>query len=218
MNTIIHDLFIAELEIDDKANAIYGRVLNARSLLKFEGRSLAELRQAFADTIAEYRDRCRESGVDPIGPITDWSNQSGHQSTPVKSSDELESQLARRYKSAPTIDNYVKLRREFPDKNFEVKMIPKSDLIFSNYEMLENSGISIELFESALNADYFSISEISLLLLENIIEKSEAEREGKTHLVGRHLAISDSNINFITCLIFEAAKSKNVHVKRRSLK
>ena len=42
-----------------------GIVLNARATLHFEARSVAELEQAFQDTIADYHDWCRERGEEP---------------------------------------------------------------------------------------------------------------------------------------------------------
>jgi predicted HicB family RNase H-like nuclease len=49
---------------------IHGRVINANAVLTFEGETLAELRRAFADTIADYRDWSRERGVEPEKPYS----------------------------------------------------------------------------------------------------------------------------------------------------
>ena len=68
MNTMSHEGYVATLEIDEDARIIHGRVLNARAVLTFEGETIDELRQAFADTIADYRDWCRERGVEPSWP------------------------------------------------------------------------------------------------------------------------------------------------------
>ena len=70
MNTMTHDGFVATLEIDDEAGIIHGRVVNARAVLTFEGNTVSELREAFADTIADYRDWCRERGVEPEKPYS----------------------------------------------------------------------------------------------------------------------------------------------------
>src|SRR5262249_17781803 len=45
-------------------------VVNARATLHFTGRSVEELRRAFADTIADYRDWCVERGVEPGKPYS----------------------------------------------------------------------------------------------------------------------------------------------------
>ena len=70
MSTMMHDGYIATLEIDEDAGIIHGRVANAHAVLTFEGRTVKELRAAFADTIADYRDWCRERGVEPQKPYS----------------------------------------------------------------------------------------------------------------------------------------------------
>lgn len=70
MTTLSHDGYIATVEIDEEANIMHGRVVNARAVLTFEGETLAELRAAFGDTIADYRDWCAERGVEPEKPYS----------------------------------------------------------------------------------------------------------------------------------------------------
>jgi predicted HicB family RNase H-like nuclease len=70
MTTLTHDGYLAELEIDEGAGVIHGRVINARAVLTFEGETLAELKGAFADTIAGYREWCKERGAEPEKPYS----------------------------------------------------------------------------------------------------------------------------------------------------
>ena len=63
MNTMTHEGYVATLEIDEAANVVHGRVVNTRATLTFEAQVLADLHQAFADTIADYRAWCGERGV-----------------------------------------------------------------------------------------------------------------------------------------------------------
>ena len=70
MSTMTHDGYAAILEVDEDANIIHGRVINARAVLTFEAQTPGELRAAFADTIADYRDWCRERGVVPEKPYS----------------------------------------------------------------------------------------------------------------------------------------------------
>jgi predicted HicB family RNase H-like nuclease len=70
MTTLTHDGYLAELEIDEGAGVIHGRVINARAVLTFEGETLAELKAAFADTVADYREWCKERGVEPDKPYS----------------------------------------------------------------------------------------------------------------------------------------------------
>lgn len=70
MTTMTHEGYLATLEIDEDAGVIHGRVINANAMLTFEGETLAELRRAFCDTIADYRDWCKERGVEPGKPYS----------------------------------------------------------------------------------------------------------------------------------------------------
>ena len=70
MTTMTHEGYLATLEIDEDAGVIHGRVINANAVLTFEGETLAELRRDFGDTIADYRDWCKERGVEPEKPYS----------------------------------------------------------------------------------------------------------------------------------------------------
>jgi predicted HicB family RNase H-like nuclease len=70
MSTMNHDGYLATIELDENAGILHGRVVNARPVLTFEGASVDELKQAFADTIADYKDWCRERGVEPDRPYS----------------------------------------------------------------------------------------------------------------------------------------------------
>jgi predicted HicB family RNase H-like nuclease len=70
MSTMTHDGYIATLEIDEGAGVIHGRVVNARAVLTFEGTTVEELRGAFAETLADYRDWCLERGTEPEKPYS----------------------------------------------------------------------------------------------------------------------------------------------------
>jgi predicted HicB family RNase H-like nuclease len=68
MSTMTHEGYIATLDIDEDAGVIHGRVVNARAVLTFEGTTVEELRGAFAETLADYREGCVERGVEPEKP------------------------------------------------------------------------------------------------------------------------------------------------------
>jgi predicted HicB family RNase H-like nuclease len=70
MTTMTHDGYVASVELDEEAGLFHGEVINTRDVLTFEGRTLEELRAAFADTIADYRDWCRERGKEPERPYS----------------------------------------------------------------------------------------------------------------------------------------------------
>jgi predicted HicB family RNase H-like nuclease len=70
MSTMTHEGYIAEIDIDQDARLLSGIVRNTRATLHFTGQSVEELRQAFADTIADYREWCKERGVDAEKPYS----------------------------------------------------------------------------------------------------------------------------------------------------
>ena len=70
MTTMAHEGYLATLEVDEDAGVIHGRVINANAVVTFEGETLAELRTAFADTIADYREWCSDRGVEPERPYS----------------------------------------------------------------------------------------------------------------------------------------------------
>ena len=70
MTTMTHDGYIARVELDEEAGLFHGEVVNTRDVLTFQGRTLDELRTAFADTIADYADWCHERGKQPERPYS----------------------------------------------------------------------------------------------------------------------------------------------------
>jgi predicted HicB family RNase H-like nuclease len=64
------DGYIAEITYDAGDRDLHGVVLNASATLHFTGRSIDDLEQAFADTIADYEEWCRERGKEPERPYS----------------------------------------------------------------------------------------------------------------------------------------------------
>lgn len=70
MTTMTHDGYVANVELDEEAGLFHGEVINTRDVLTFQGRTLDELKAAFADTIADYADWCRDRGKKPEKPYS----------------------------------------------------------------------------------------------------------------------------------------------------
>jgi predicted HicB family RNase H-like nuclease len=70
MTTMTHDGYVATVELDEEAGLFHGEVINTRDVLTFQGRTLSELKRAFADTIADYAAWCRERGKEPQRPYS----------------------------------------------------------------------------------------------------------------------------------------------------
>ncbi|GAB1537751.1 hypothetical protein NUACC21_04050 [Scytonema sp. NUACC21] len=60
----------AIVEFDDEAEIFHGEVINIRDVITFQGRSVDELKQAFADSVEDYLDFCRERGEEPDRPFS----------------------------------------------------------------------------------------------------------------------------------------------------
>ncbi|MEI7606645.1 MAG: type II toxin-antitoxin system HicB family antitoxin [Rhodospirillaceae bacterium] len=70
MSTMHHEGYVATIELDEEAGLFHGEVINTRDVLTFQGQTLDELRTAFADTIADYIEWCRERGKEPERPYS----------------------------------------------------------------------------------------------------------------------------------------------------
>ncbi len=70
MSTMHHEGYVATIELDEDAGLFHGEVINTRDVLTFQGQTLDELRTAFADTIADYVEWCRERGKEPERPYS----------------------------------------------------------------------------------------------------------------------------------------------------
>lgn len=60
-----HEGFIAVISYEDGDELMHGVTQNTRSVLHFAGKTVDELKAAFAETISDYRAWCAERGVEP---------------------------------------------------------------------------------------------------------------------------------------------------------
>ncbi len=58
------------IEFDDQAEIFHGEVIGLRDVVTFQGRSVDELRQAFAESIHDYLDFCASRGDEPDKPYS----------------------------------------------------------------------------------------------------------------------------------------------------
>ena len=55
----------ASVTFDDEAGIFHGEVVGTRDVITFQGETVADLRQAFADSVDEYLAFCEERGHSP---------------------------------------------------------------------------------------------------------------------------------------------------------
>lgn len=62
--------YFGHVEYDDEAEIFHGEVINTRDVITFQGTTVAELKQAFADSIDDYLEFCRENNEEPDKPFS----------------------------------------------------------------------------------------------------------------------------------------------------
>lgn len=108
-------------------------------------------------------------------------------------------EITKEYKANPTIENYVMLRRASPSAELEVSVIGGFDAMFFMREELSQHGIDPHLLSGILDADEDAMNEISLRLMEKMIEARQIQKSGETHLIRRGLAIPERLIDWVIC-------------------
>jgi predicted HicB family RNase H-like nuclease len=70
MNTMNYKGYEAVIAYDEEAELFHGEVMNLRDVITFQGQSVAELKQAFQDSVDDYLAFCRKRGEEPEKPFS----------------------------------------------------------------------------------------------------------------------------------------------------
>jgi predicted HicB family RNase H-like nuclease len=62
--------YLGKVEYDDDASLFHGEVVNTRDVITFQGKSVAELRRAFRESVSDYLAFCAERGEEPDKPFS----------------------------------------------------------------------------------------------------------------------------------------------------
>lgn len=62
--------YLGMYEIDLEEDSLHGEVIGIRDVITFVGRSVAELKVAFRESIEDYLEFCQESGKEPDKPFS----------------------------------------------------------------------------------------------------------------------------------------------------
>ncbi len=62
--------YLARVEFDEDADVFHGEIINIRDVVTFQGKSVAELRQAFVDSVDDYFAFCAACDEQPDQPFT----------------------------------------------------------------------------------------------------------------------------------------------------
>ena len=60
----------AKVELNEDAGVFHGEVINTRDVITFQGSSVAELKQAFEDSVDDYLEFCASRGEEPEKPVS----------------------------------------------------------------------------------------------------------------------------------------------------
>ncbi len=123
--------------------------------------------------------------------------------------------FSKSYKKDPTIELYVKLRRKSPAIEIEVAVIGGIEQLAYMQPEIERYGLNSMLVAGVMDADPEAVSELSLQLLEKMIEAKTLLKNGETHIGRRGLAIPDRLIDWlIKCMLDAMSWSDDLYIPR----
>jgi predicted HicB family RNase H-like nuclease len=61
--------YLARVVYDDESNIFQGEIINTRDVITFQGKSVAELKKAFEDSVEDYFTFCKKRGEEPDKPF-----------------------------------------------------------------------------------------------------------------------------------------------------
>jgi predicted HicB family RNase H-like nuclease len=70
MNRMSYKSYEARIAYDENAELFHGEVINLRDVITFQGKSVMELKQAFAESVNDYLAFCKERGEEPEKPYS----------------------------------------------------------------------------------------------------------------------------------------------------
>lgn len=62
--------YVAHIRFDDEAEILYGEVINVRDVITFQGKTTAEVKQAFKDSVDDYLAFCAARNELPNKPFS----------------------------------------------------------------------------------------------------------------------------------------------------
>jgi hypothetical protein len=108
------------------------------------------------------------------------------------------------YRRNPSIENYLRVRREFPEVEIQVARFGGIDALFTLEKEFEKQGIDPHLVAGALDADEPSIDALCLCLLELVTARDRLPKSGPGHVDKRRAAISEPTVKYLISTMLEA--------------
>jgi predicted HicB family RNase H-like nuclease len=70
MTMMTYKIYEAVVEYDADAAIFHGEVINMRDIITFRGKSVSELKRAFASSVKDDVEFCRQRGEEPEKPLS----------------------------------------------------------------------------------------------------------------------------------------------------
>ena len=62
--------YFGKAEFDDEADIFHGEVINTRDVITFQGKTVAEIKKAFRESVDDYLAFCKERNEEPEKPFS----------------------------------------------------------------------------------------------------------------------------------------------------
>lgn len=115
----------------------------------------------------------------------------------------VSNEATRAYKTDPTIENYLRLRKNAPRETIEIAVTVGIEMLYPSDEELAKFGIDSKLVHDAILAVPEAITELCLVLLERLVERDRRQHKGETHLSSRGEAIGDRLVNYLIQIMLD---------------
>jgi len=67
---LIYKSYMGHVEFDDDADIFHGEVINTRDVITFQGKTVAEIKKAFRESVDDYLAFCKERNEEPEKPFS----------------------------------------------------------------------------------------------------------------------------------------------------
>jgi hypothetical protein len=145
--------------------------------------------EAFERQRSEHKRKIEEATKD-LG----WSNERLFSFT----------QLVVAYRRNPTIEDYLRVRYDFPEVEIQVGYFGGIDPLFALEDDFKKQGIEPNLVAAALDSDEPCVDELSLRLLELLAAREKLPTDGPRNIQMRRDAISDATVNYLIVTMLES--------------
>lgn len=107
------------------------------------------------------------------------------------------------YRKEPTAENYLQVRRTFPEVEIQIAQFAGLDPLIALDDVFKKSNIDPQLVAAALDANEQSIDKLSLRLLELLVARDNLPKDEPGHIQKRRDAVSDSMVNYLIVVMLE---------------